>query len=394
MEKLNIILFCDAFFPDIDGVVNVIDNHARLLTKLGHNVTIVAPRSRGYVDNFPYNVLRCRGTKRKMANYTVGFPAFDKKFKKALKNLPCDIIHIHSPAMVGHYGMKYAKKNKIPYIATFHSQFKRDIKKYIKFRFLTNLALKIPMKVYNNAQTTLIMNPGSETILKSYKYKGNCRIIPNATIFEAPDNIKSYEDLADEKFGLKDKQNVLIFIGRLVKQKNILFLAKVLKVLKDLGIEFTMCFVGGEGGRDIVALKNRIERYELNESVIFTGLITDKELVKAMFARADLFLFPSYYDVSSLVQIEAAAFKTPTVFIEGALTASAVIDNVNGFIAPNNLQLFAQKVFNVLNSKDELTKIGVNAKRDLYITWEQVVDKLDVVYKEVLKEYKTKDSKL
>ena len=87
MKKLNILIFCDVFFPDIDGVINVVDNHARQLVKLGHNVTVIVPKFAGYKDNFPYKVIRCKGSKRKFFNYTIAFPNRDKEFKKNLEQL-------------------------------------------------------------------------------------------------------------------------------------------------------------------------------------------------------------------------------------------------------------------------------------------------------------------
>lgn len=390
MEKLNIMLFCDAFFPDIDGVVHVIDNHARLLTKLGHNVIMVAPGVKGYEDNFPYKVIRCKGSRKKVFNYTIGYPNRDKEFKKNMEALPCDIIHIHSPSAIGLFGMKYAKKHNIPYVITFHSQFKRDIKRYLKFNFLTNLVLKIPMRVYNSANYAITMNAGCCKLLQSYKFKGKCLILPNATSFNVPENLDFYVNMADKTYGLKNKENVFIFVGRLVLQKNLLFIADVLKILKEYGLNFTMCFVGGAGGKDEAILKKRLIKNDVIDNVIFTGLLTDKEMVKAMFARADLFLFPSLYDMSSLVQIEAAAFKTPTVFTEGAVTASAVEKNVNGFKAPNDVNLYAKEVLRILSDKQELKRIGKNALKDLYIDWEHVVKKLENIYYDVIDEHNKK----
>ena len=58
------------------------------------------------------------------------------------------------------------------------------------------------------------------------------------------------------------------------------------------------------------------------------GKVTDRTLLSYYYARADLFLFPSLYDASSIVQIEAASQKTPTVFLEGAVTANTVENNI------------------------------------------------------------------
>ena len=57
-KKLNIGIFCDSFYPMVDGVVQVVDNYARYLSEFC-NVTVFVPKGRKeYKDNFPYKVVR------------------------------------------------------------------------------------------------------------------------------------------------------------------------------------------------------------------------------------------------------------------------------------------------------------------------------------------------
>ena len=44
-------------------------------------------------------------------------------------------------------------------------------------------------------------------------------------------------------------------------------------------------------------------------------------------------LFPSMYDASSIVQIEASSQKTPVLFLKNSATASMIENNVNGFLS-------------------------------------------------------------
>ena len=48
--------------------------------------------------------------------------------------------------------------------------------------------------------------------------------------------------------------------------------------------------------------------------------LTDREELKYYYSRADLFLFPSVYDASSIVQIEAASQSTPSLLLKNTLT--------------------------------------------------------------------------
>ena len=95
-----------------------------------------------------------------------------------------------------------------------------------------------------------------------------------------------------------------------------------------------MFFIGK--GQDEEVLIKLINKNNLNKEVIMCGKITNRKLLADFYARSDLFLFPSLYDASSIVQIEAASQKTPVLFIKGAATASNVTNNVNGFISEKN----------------------------------------------------------
>ena len=64
-KKITIGLFNDSFFPVVDGVVMVIDNYARRLSKYA-NVIVFVPdyyNRIGDDSEFPYKVVRCRSLK-------------------------------------------------------------------------------------------------------------------------------------------------------------------------------------------------------------------------------------------------------------------------------------------------------------------------------------------
>ena len=97
MRKINIGLFIDTYFPMIDGVIMVVDNYAKRLSKYA-NVYVFAPRipKTKYNDSiFNYKVIRCKSIDISFIDYALPLPDFDKKFKEKLNNCNLDIIHIH-----------------------------------------------------------------------------------------------------------------------------------------------------------------------------------------------------------------------------------------------------------------------------------------------------------
>ena len=107
-EKITIGLFIDTYYPMVDGVVSVVDNYAKRLKKYA-NVIVFAPDCAGtqkYDDSkFNYKVIRCKSIKMPIIDYSAPIPKLDKEFKKELKDTKLDIVHIHSPFMLGNVGI-------------------------------------------------------------------------------------------------------------------------------------------------------------------------------------------------------------------------------------------------------------------------------------------------
>ena len=98
-----------------------------------------------------------------------------------------------------------------------------------------------------------------------------------------------------------------------------------------------------------------------------------------------MFLFPSLYDSSSIVQIEAASQKTPVVFIEGAATAATVTNNVNGFISKNDVKKYANLLIKIMENDKLRKKVSNNAYRDLYKNWDDKIKEVYARYQELLR---------
>ena len=171
-------------------------------------------------------------------------------------------------------------------------------------------------------------------------------------------------------------------MGRINFLKNLDFLIRSLKVLKDKGVAFKTLFVGN--GQDEDELKELACELGLENEIIFCGKVESKETLEKIYARAKLFLFPSLYDTTSLVQIEAACQSTPTLFLKGAKTAGTVTENVNGFFAEQSEEAYAERIIEILSDEELYNRVAANARKDLYRTWNEVADMIENDYKRLI----------
>ena len=381
--KITVVFFCDTFYPIIDGVIRVMDNYMMRLSK-EYNVVACVPKHKGKTfKSDKYVVVGVNSMNLGALGYDLALPYLDTDFQNIIKNLRIDIIHSHSPFYMGGFAVKLAKKLKIPIVTTFHSQYKKDFFQATKSEMLTNLLLKNIMKRFNQSTEVWTMNKKTLATLKSYGYKGKYFFVPNATNMTYPENPSYLLDLVNKKYNVENSENILLFVGRLVEQKNILFITDALKILKEKSIPFKMIFVGS--GPDEDKLKEKIKENKLENDVILTGKLSvggsDEQLLQGLYLRADLFLFPSMYDTSSLVQIEAATNKTPTLFIKGSVTSGDVEDNHNGFLSGKSVNEYANKIVDILSDKEKLKQVSEQCYNDLYVTWDKVVNKVSDRYK-------------
>ena len=133
-----------------------------------------------------------------------------------------------------------------------------------------------------------------------------------------------------------------------------------------------MFFIGT--GQDEGELKKKILEKNLDDYITLVGKVTNRNLLSSFYARSDLFLFPSLYDASSIVQIEAASHKTPVLFIEGAATTATVTNNVNGFIAKNDVLDYANTIIKIMDDDKLRRDVSENSYRDLYKNWDDTIN--------------------
>jgi glycosyltransferase involved in cell wall biosynthesis len=383
-KKINIGLFIDVFFPMVDGVVVVVDNYARLLSKYA-NVTVFAPKSRDkeHKDIFDYKVVRSKQVKVLFTDYDFSLPLFDFKFRKKLRNSNLDIVHIHSPFSIGHAGIKYAKKHNIPLIATLHSQYKKDFLERTKSEVISDLAVKEIMKTFNQCDDLWAVNSKVSEIFIEYGAQKQPTVQLNATDLKPYQNEKE-ESKLKKKYQINQDEKLFLYVGRLDAVKNLDFTLEVLYKLRLKEYKFKMIFIGT--GPFLEEMKKKIKKYGLSSMVIFAGKIMDRNELALHYKIADLFLFPSLYDSSSLVQIEAASQKTPSLFIRGAATAQTVTEDVNGYLSDDDPSVYAKKIIEIFKNSRQYKNVCEQAYKDLYKTWEHTTVEVYNKYLELIKQ--------
>ncbi|NLV61984.1 MAG: glycosyltransferase family 4 protein [Clostridiaceae bacterium] len=389
MEK-NLITgqFNDSFTPVMDGVTNVVKNYAYWLDKKYGESYVATPAYPGYIDREEFPVLRYYSIPlKKREPYRIGLELLDINFRTTIKNISFDIVHAHCPFTSGAIAQQIARKKNIPIVATFHSKFYDDFKQVLKIDAFAKLCTRIVIDFFNRMDQVWTVSKGAADTLREYGYKGHIEVVPNGTDFDIPENMESLVQKTEKKLGINSSDLVLLFVGQHIWQKNIKLLVDSLSYIKKQ-IPYKMFFVGDGYAKE--ELETYVQKLGLNDRVYFLGKILDRDYLRSLFARADLFLFPSVYDNAPIVVREAAAVGTPSLVIAKSNAAEGIVDNVNGFLSDNDSISYSKRIVEIINKRDELENIGKKAQATIYRSWESIVDEVYERYVGIIKSFKRK----
>lgn len=366
-EKLNILLVAEAYYPLIGGATVVVDNLAKEYAKFA-NVVVVTGDCK-YEDRAEYPVIRCVGCTFDKDNGTAAFPKLDGKFRRLLKSIPFDAVHIHSYFGLAKFGLRLAKEREIPAVVHGHSKFYDEYITIVKFKWLAKLLHRKAIRFLNRADEVFAVSEALANLYRASGCRTRVRVVRNGTEFEYLDSPETIEAVRRE-FGLPARKNILLFLSRISKIKNIDFLIESLKIAAKRGTDYFMLVVGD--GPDLVRIKRYVKESGLSERFLFTGAVADIVKREALYQMSDLFLFPSVRDTSGLVKFEAGTQGTPTLCIAGSAVSEEIADGENGYCVSEDPELYAVRIGEILSDRENLARVSANAKRTLSVRWEDI----------------------
>lgn len=387
-------IFNDNFPPILDGVGLTAQNYAYWLRQQGHEVRVItdyAPNMEQVISEAPYPIDLIPSIPIPFrAPYRYGMPYLSPAFERRFKKMQFELVHAHCPFITGDLAYSAAKRQNIPLVATFHSKYRQDFEHNVHSKFIVDLMVKRVVRFFDKADEVWIPLSAVEETLREYGYKGHVEVMENGNDFYAPSaQIAQMRSQMREELGLMPDDTMLLFVGQHTWEKNIGFLLDSLALMRDK--PFQLFMVGT--GYAVREIRQRIGQLGLSHRVTLLGNIHDRERLKRIYAAADLFLFPSFYDTCGLVVREAAAMHTPSILLNGSTAATAITDDVNGFLSPNDIHEYAALIQTLMTQPKRIEKVGIKASKTISRSWENVMEEVILRYRDIQASYKLKHGK-
>ncbi len=117
---MHVGLFTDSYLPRRSGVVRAVEAAGRSLRLRGHQVSIIAPAYPGYTDADPDVVRLPSISAPRHPDFPLAVPYSGSQLRR-LRGLRLDVVHTHSPFLLGGVGMWVARTRRCPIVFTYHT---------------------------------------------------------------------------------------------------------------------------------------------------------------------------------------------------------------------------------------------------------------------------------
>lgn len=272
---MKLLLFTDAWFPQVNGVVRTLNMVTESLRQRGDDVEIISPADFRTVPCPTYPEIRL----------AIGA---GRTISRRLKHSDFDAVHIATEGPIGYAARRACKKHEVHFTTAYHTKFPE----YVHVR--TGLPLRWLYKAigwfHAPSDGVMVATPTLRAELEANGFtnlKQWSRGVDLSLFKPYP------KDVLETLKGLP--RPLLTYVGRVAVEKNI-------GAFLDMDHPGTKLVVGD--GPMLTALKKKYP------DVVFVGAKRGAELAQH-YAASDIFVFPSKTDTFGLVMLEALASGVP-----------------------------------------------------------------------------------
>lgn len=234
-----------------------------------------------------------------------------------------NLIHVSAPDILGHRALSYARRHDIAALASLHTRFETYLR-YYGLALIEPALIRLLTRFYNRADRVMVPGQSMAALLREWGVTTPIGIWSRGMNRDRFDPAR--RDFAwRQSLGIADRDTVIGFLGRLVKEKGLDVFAEVSRELERRGVPHKVLVVGEGPARDWFA--------EQVPGAVFAGFQSGNDLGRAV-ASMDVFFNPSVTETFGNVTLEAMAAGVPVVAARATGAIDLVEDGVTGYLVP------------------------------------------------------------
>lgn len=352
-------MMTNTYKPHVGGVARSVDSFTGEYRRLGHRVMVVAPEFEGTPEE-EEDVVRIPAIQNfNGSDFSVRLP-IPWGLNRRLEKFQPDIVHSHHPFLLGDTALRVRNHFGIPIIFTNHTRYEQYTH-YVPLDspLLKSFIIKLAVGYCNLVDHIFAPSESIARLLRSREVQTPIDIVPTGVDVDyfAEGDGKGCRRRA----GVPEDHFVVGHVGRLAREKNLLFLARgILKFMKDH--ENTWFMVAGRGPEERT-IKALFTGAGLEHRLVHLGKLQGRELIDFYHAM-DVFAFASQSETQGMVLTEAMSAGKPVVAVDASGVREVVRDGENGWLlAVEDIDDFAGALSRVLLSDPEQRRSLVQGAR-------------------------------
>jgi alpha-1,6-mannosyltransferase len=302
-----------------------------------------------------------------------------------------DIIESSDPYQIAWKAIASGRALGIPVVGFYHSHFPeaylRSATKILgqtATEAVMDFAARYVRNLYNKFEVTLVPSENLARVLHDWSVH-NVRVVKlgvNTDVFYPGANGDSGTRIS---LGVASDQKMLLYVGRLAKEKNTQLLFEAFDLLERRRPgDFHLVVIGDGPQRDHL---ERLRR-QTDGAVSWLRYCEDSTELARYYRAADLFVHPGVQETFGLVALESQACGTPVVGIRGSRMDAVILHDQESWAGEKTPEALANAI--EASTVRDLGKLGRDAARlarELH-SWPRVFAQLFCIYRELCAEYR------
>jgi len=193
------------------------------------------------------------------------------------------------------------------------------------------------------------------------------------------------------KYGIKDDEYMILFLGRLVGVKGVDKLIMAMSHILAKIPKAKLVIVGVGDLQEYLANLTNMTRMSAYVKFCFDFIPEEERILH--YAACDIAVFPSYYEPFGIVALEAMSMEKPVVVGAAGVSGMREIviccgeEQCGYHVDPNNPSDIAWGVINALQNRDHMKMLGKNGRKRVLaeFTWNKIAEKTVALYESISK---------
>jgi glycosyltransferase involved in cell wall biosynthesis len=318
---MRVAIVSEVFLPAVDGVVTRLRHTLEELGRAGDEVLVIAPAG-GPSHYAGHPVAGVRPLRLALYPDGDGYPPKrvslpGPELARALRRFEPEVVHAINPVLLAAGAVALARRARTPLVASYHAHLP-TYSRYYRLGLIEPLAWRYLRALHNRAQVNLAT---ARATLRALEQRGIARLAlwPYGVELDRFRPGMARADWRERLSGGRPGRLVLLYVGRLAKEKSIEQLRDAVRASDDVALAIV-----GDGPQ-----RGQLERSFAGTATTFLGLLSGSELASA-YASADVFVLPSQTETLGLVMLEAKASGLPVIAADSPAARELVRHGVDG----------------------------------------------------------------